>query len=121
VVEVPEEFENNISINIGFKESLNFPVISYGTYPYRAQSALPKTGLFKIEIEGISSRDQIAGADITLYIDAPNHTNKTADQYGYEVLWYIDSGYDSRIEVTDYSNEMKKSNKFYDISQIFQW
>jgi len=121
VAEVPEGFRNNLSISIGFKPDLSLPVTSYGSYPLRAQTALPKVGSFFEEIKGISSRDQINTVRVTLYIDAPNHTNNTYDKYGYEVLWTISSNYDNRIEVYDSITYEKESNKFFDLSVIFQW
>jgi hypothetical protein len=121
VAEVPEGFRNNLSISIGFKEKLGLPVATYGSHPLRAQTALPKVGPFKEELKGISSRNQIEGATIILYIDAPKHTNTTYDQYGYEVLWLLDSSYDNRIDVYDYITYRKTSSKFYDFSTIFLW
>jgi hypothetical protein len=121
VVEVPEGFENNLSISVGFKTELKLPVATYGSYPFRAQAALPTAGPFKEELKGISSRDQIRNVLISLYIDAPKHTNKTYDMDGYEVIWVLDSSYDNRIDVYNYITYEKASSKFYDFSTIFLW
>ena len=118
--EVPEGFENLVSISVRVSPSVGIG-FGYSTYPTRAQNALPKVGPFKVELEGISSRDQIAGAMIVLWIDTPNHTNTTYDRHGYEVLWQINTSNDNRIDAYDYTTYEKGSSKFYDFSTIFTW
>jgi hypothetical protein len=121
VAEVPEGFKNDLSISIDFKKGLDSPGVGYGTYPTRAQAYLPKNGPFKEEIKGISSRDQVVGVQIIIYIDAPKHTNTTYDRDGYQVIWVIDSINDNRIEVYESITYEKGSSKFYDFSTIFLW
>jgi hypothetical protein len=119
--EAPEGFRTDLSIRVGFKESLNLPVANYSSYPARGQKDLPESGPFKVELEGISSRDQIIAVRITISIAAPNHTNTSYDRADYEVIWSISSMYDNRIEVINYVTEREVSSKFYDLSTIFQW
>jgi hypothetical protein len=118
--EVPEGFENLVSISVRVSPSVGIG-FGYSTYPSRAQTALPKAGPFKVELEGISSRNQIGGAMVIIYIDTPNHTNTTYDKHGYEVIWTIDTDNDNRIDVSDYITYQKRTSKFYDFSTIFQW
>ena len=118
VTEVPEGFRNWLNISIGVDQGIGS---SYGSYPLRAQLPLTKIGPFKEEIKDVSSREQIINVLITIHIDAPSHTNTTFDQYGYEVIWVIDTSNDNRIEVYDYTTYRKEASKFYDFSTIFQW
>jgi hypothetical protein len=121
VAEVPAGFENDLTIDIVFQQGKG---ISYGTYPLKTQTPLPSTGLFKVELLGINSRDQINSVMIILYIDAPNHTNPLFSYHGYQVIWTIKSSYDNRIEVNQYltqENYFNETSKFYDLSTIFQW
>ena len=120
VVETPEGFRNKLNISIIFKQDTDLPIASYGSYPLRAQKALPNEGPFREEIPGISSV-QIAGIEITMFIDAPNHTNKLYDRYGYEVVWAINSNNNNRIDVLDSITYGKETHKFYDLSTIFLW
>jgi hypothetical protein len=117
VAEVPEGFRNRVSISVQYRGG----GVGYATYPYINDSALPKVGLFKMELTEVSNRDHIGGVLITLYIDTPNHTNTTYDKYGYEVIWTIDSDNDNRIDVSDYLKSQNRSSKFYDLSTIFTW
>jgi len=87
----------------------------------RAQIALPQSGPFKVELEGISRRDQIGTVLIGIYIFAPEHTNKSYDKKGFEVIWEISSNNDNRIDVFDYTTYEKPGSKFYDLSKTFQW
>jgi len=120
VAEVPEGFENTLNIDIIFKRDTGLPIISYGSYPLRAQKALPNEGSFKVEVLGISL-EQIAGIEITMFIDALYHINKLYDRYGYEVVWVINSNNDNRIDTIDSITYGKETHKFYDFSTIFLW
>jgi hypothetical protein len=120
--EAPEGFRTDLSIRVGFKESLEMPVANYGSYPSGGQKDLPESGPFKVELEGISSRDQIGGVRITISIAALHYTYIRESSFeDYEVIWSISSMYDNRIEVISYITKREVSNKFYDLSTIFQW
>jgi len=120
VAETPEGFENTLNIGIIFKQETDLPIVNYGSYPLITQQALPNQGPFKEEVPGISLK-QIAGIEITMFIDAPNHTNKLYDRYGYEVVWVINSNNDNRIDAVDSITYGKETHKFYDLSTIFLW
>jgi hypothetical protein len=121
VAEVPEGFRNWLYISIEFKQGTGLPVASYRTDIIRFGTELPKVGPFKEEIKGISSPDQINNIQVTMAIEAPNHTNKTYEEKSYEVYWTIYSTNDNRIAAVDCIAYQKQTEKFYDLSQVFTW
>jgi hypothetical protein len=119
--EVPEGFENRISIGIIFTPGTGLPIANYNTIPYRAVIDLPTVGPFKEEIKGISSLEQINYVVVTTSINAINHTNTSYEKYNFEVCWEFSSGNDNRINAINCIKASIETHKFYDLSTIFTW
>jgi hypothetical protein len=125
VAEVPEGFKNRLDIKIEFKRGSGLPVANYTSYMasifHKGVVELPNAGPFKEEIEGISSPEKINFVQITMAIEAFKHTNSNKGEQSYEVYWAIYSTNDNRIACVDCITWEKQTNKFYDLSKIFQW
>jgi len=125
VAEVPPDFDNWIAISFQFKQGSGLPVADYDTIPsilfHEDVVILPRVGPFKEEVAGISGPEIIDNIMVTMAIEAPNHTNTTYNQKSYEVLWLFYSNNDNRIACIDKIGIEEQINKFYDLSQIFQW
>jgi len=122
VAEVPEGFRNRLNITIVFKDGVDAPNAVYSSFPLSAQTPLPTSGPFKVEVTGISRVDQISYSSIGITINARKHTNTVYDAESFEVIWIIESVYDNRIEVTRYIGVGEygiRTQKFYDLSTIF--
>jgi len=120
VAEVPEGFENRISIGIVFKPGLGIPIASYNTISFPAVIELPVSGPFKEEVKG-GGLEQINYIEITMSINAIHHTNTSYGRYSYEVAWIFSSGHDNRIDAINCIKADMETHKFYDLSTIFLW
>jgi len=120
VTEVPEGYKNRINIKVVFKQGLGIPIASYNSAPFPADIKLPPAGPFQEEIKG-GGFEQIRYIEITMSINAIEHTNISYGRYNYEVAWIFSSLHDNRINIIDNIEASEETHKFFDLSTVFLW